>query len=138
MTTKLHVACTDEHTAVAVLLTAGQRHDSVGFAPLYTQAQRAGTLVRLTADRAYDADAIRPQLASDAVESVIPARSNRVDPQPHSTVRYKLRHKVENWFRKLQDFRRLATRYEKLARCYLALVHLASSLILLRFFVNTP
>ena len=123
---------------MAVLLTEGQRHDSVGFAPLYAQAQSAGPPVRLTADRAYDADAIRAQLATDAVVSVIPARCNRLEPLPHSPELYTLRHKVENWFRKLQDFRRLATRYEKLAKCYLALVHLASALILLRAFVNTP
>jgi transposase len=48
------------------------------------------------------------------------------------------RHNIENRFRKPQDFRRAATRYEKLARCLLALVHLASAIILLRAFVNDP
>jgi transposase len=123
---------------VALALTAGERHDLLGFEPLYTQAQAAGTLHRLTADRAYDADAVRTRLAHDEVGCVIPAKRNRLRPPPCSRRLYRRRHKIENFFRKLQDFRRLATRYEKLANCYLALVHLASAVILLRAFVNTP
>jgi transposase len=119
-------------------LSGGERHDINGFAPVYAQAQEAGTVVRLTADRAYDADALRERLADDEVDCVIPPRRNRRHPAQCSRRLYRRRHKVENWIRKLQDFRRLATRYDKLAACYLALVHLASSLILLRFFVNAP
>ncbi len=138
MTTKLHAASTDEHTAVALTLTAGERHDLIGFDALYTQAQAGGTLTRLTADRAYDADRVRARLAEDDVACVIPSRKNRLRPPRCSRRLYRRRHKIENWFRKLQDFRRLATRYDKLAACYLALVHLASTVILLRSFVNTP
>lgn len=138
MTTKLHAASTDEHTAVALTLTAGERHDLIGFDALYAQAKEGGTLRRLTADRAYDADDLRTRLRKDDIECVIPPRKNRRRP-PHCSRRlYRRRHKIENWFRKIQDFRRLATRYEKLAICYLALVHLVSSVILLRSFVNTP
>lgn len=138
MTTKVHAASTDEHTAVALTLSAGERHDLIGFDEIYAQAQEAGTLARLTADRGYDADDVRARLASDQVECVIPPRKNRLEPLPCSRRLYRRRHKIENWFRKLQDFRRLATRYEKLAACFLALVHLGSTLILLRSFVNTP
>lgn len=132
------MASTDEHTAVGLALTAGERHDLNGFAPVYAQAQEAGTIVRVTADRAYDADPLRVRLAADKVDCVIPPRKNRRKPAHCSHRLYRRRHKVENWIRKLQDFRRLATRYDKLAACYLALVHLASLVILLRFFVNTP
>jgi transposase len=123
---------------VALTLTSGERHDLIGFDEVYTQSREAGTLTRLTADRAYDADELRARLASDQVECVIPARSNRRTPPTCSRRLYRRRHMIENWFRKLQDFRRLATRYEKLAACYLALVHLGSTVILLRSFVNTP
>ena len=119
-------------------MTAGERHDLLGFDALYTQAQEGGTLARLTADRAYDADQVRERLAEDDVTCVIPPRKNRRRPPPCSRRLYRRRHKIENWFRKIQDFRRLATRYDKLAACYLALVHLASTVILLRSFVNTP
>ena len=134
----MHAASIDEPTAVALTLTSGERHDLIGFDEVYAQAQEAGTLARLTADRGYDADDLRAQLASDRVECVIPPRKNRIEPPCCSRRLYRRRHKIENWFRKLQDFRRLATRYEKLAACYLALVHLGSTVILLRSFVNTP
>ncbi len=138
LTTKLHAASTDEHTAVALSLTAGERHDTVGFAEIYSQARRAGNVGTLTADRAYDTDAIRAQLKADKVTCVIPPKKNRLHPPRCSRRRYRERHKIENFFRKLQDFRRVATRYDKLARCYLSLVHLACSLLVLRDFVNTP
>ena len=134
----MHAASIDEHTAVALTLTSGERHDLIGFDEVYAQAQETGTLARLTADRGYDADDLRAQLASDRVECVLPPRKNRIAPPCCSRRLYRRRHKIENWFRKLQDFRRLATRYEKLAACYLALVHLGSTVILLRSFVNTP
>jgi transposase len=123
---------------VALALTAGERHDLIGFDAVYTEAQAAGTVARLTADRAYDADELRARLARDQVECVIPGRKNRLQPPPCSRRLYRARHQIENWIRKLHDFRRLATRYEKLAACYLALAHLASTVILLRSFVNTP
>lgn len=138
LTTKLHAASTNEHTAVALTLTARERHDLIGFDALYTQAQEGGTLTRLTADRAYDADRVCARLAADNVACVIPPRQNRLRPPLCSRRLYRRRHKIENWFRKLQDFRRLATRYDKLAACYLALVHLAGTFILLGALVSTP
>lgn len=125
LTTKLHVASTDENTAVGLALSGGERHDINGFAPVYAQAQEAGTVVRVTADRAHDADPLRERLTADQGDCVIPPRKNRRHPAHCSRRLYRRRHKVENWIRKLQDFRRLATRYEKLATCYLALAHLA-------------
>jgi transposase len=138
LTTKLHAASTDEHTAVALALTACERHDLIGCDAVYAQAREGGMLTRLTADRAYDAGEVRTRLIEDEVEGGIPPRKNRRRLPHCSRPLYRRRHKIENWFRKIQDFRRLATRYEKLAACYLALVHLVSVVILLRSFVNTP
>lgn len=134
----MHAASTDEHRAVALTLTAGHRHDSIAFPSVYAQARAAGQLHRLTADRAYDALAIRTQLQQDQVAYVIPGIRGRHHQPCYCPLLYRQRHKIENWFRKLQDFRRLATRYDKLAACFLALVHLASAFIYLRSFVNTP
>ena len=132
MTTKLHAACLDEHSAVALTLSEGQRHDSVPVPELIEEASRAGTIVRVTADKAYDGDPTRQPLLEAQIELVIPSPSTRKQPPAYSKDLYKLRHKVENYFRKLFDFRRIATRFEKLARCYLALVHLVAAIILLR------
>ncbi len=134
LTTKLHVACTDEHSSVALTLSEGQRHDSVPVPELITEASTAGKIMRVTADRAYDGDPTRKPLIDAGIEVVIPSPKNRKHPPGYSTELYKLRHKVENYFRKLFDFRRVATRYDKLARSYLAFVHLIASIVLLRSF----
>lgn len=138
MTTKLHVACVDETTAVAALLTEGQRHDSVPFAELYEQACASGRVVRVTADKAYDGNPIRELLATEGVRITIPSPSNRRVKARWLRRHYRLRHRIENYFRKLFDFRRVATRYDKLARSYLAFVHVAAVVVLVRHFVNTP
>jgi transposase len=138
LTTKLHVACADETTAVAMLLTEGQRHDSVPFAELYAQACESGIVERVTADKAYDGNPIRDLLAAEGVKATIPSPRHRRKKARWLRRHYRLRHKVENFFRRLFDFRRVATRYEKLACTFLALVHLAAAVVLVRHFVNTP
>lgn len=132
LTTTLHVACTDEHSAVSLTLTEGQRHDSLPVSELIEHAATAGRVVRVTADRAYDGDPTRLPLLNQDIELVIPAPKHRKQPASHDPALYKLRHKVENYFRKLFDFPRVATRFEKLAICFLAMVHLAASVVLLR------
>jgi transposase len=132
LTTKLHVSCIDEHSAIAMTLTEGQRHDSVPVPDLLAQSSEHGEITRVTADRAYDGDPIRKPLQNQGVETVIPAHPNRKNPPLHDIEHYKLRHKVENFFRKLFDFRRVATRYEKLAKVFLAVIQIISSVVLLR------
>jgi transposase len=138
LTTKLHVACVDEATAVALLLTEGQRHDSVPFADVLAQAAATGEVQRVIADKAYDGNPIRELLATAGIKTSIPSPQHRRVKSRCLRRFYRQRHKVENFFRKLFDFRRVATRYEKLARCFLALVHLTSAVVLVRHFVNTP
>lgn len=138
MTTKLHAACVDEATSVVLLLTEGQRHDSVPFPEVYALACANGQVERIVADKAYDGTPIRARLAADGVKTTIPSPSHRRIKARWLRRFYRQRHKVENYFRKLFDFRRVATRYDKLARCYLAFVQLGATFILLRHFVNTP
>jgi transposase len=134
----LHVACVDEASAVAVVLTEGQRHDSVPFAEVYAQAAQMGQVQRVIADKAYDGNPIRDLLAAEGVKTTIPSPANRRVKARWLRRHYRERHKVENFFRKLFDFRRVATRYEKLACRFLAFVHLTSAFVLVRHFVNTP
>ena len=119
-------------------MTEGQRHDSVPFAELYQQASASGKVARVIADKAYDGDPIRTLLAADGVKTTIPSPRHRRVKARWLRRHYRLRHRVENYFRKLFDFRRVATRYDKLARSYLAFVHLAAVAVLVRHFVNTP
>jgi transposase len=119
-------------------LSGGEAADCKNFLEVYAAAKKKGTVVWTAADRAYDTNEIRDLLVADKVRCVIPSKCNRVIQIPHSKRLYRLRHKVENFFRKTQDFRRVATRYDKLGSVFLAFVHLASSFIFLRDFVNTP
>lgn len=83
----------------------------------------------LLADKGYDADAIRDELASANIEAVIPAKSNRRNPAPHDPTKYRLRNQIERLFNKLKNWRRVATRYDKTAGSYIGFVSLASVLL---------
>lgn len=80
----------------------------------------AGPIPRLLADRGYDADHLRKLLAEQATEAVIPSTTSRRAPIPYDTLAYKDRNRVERMWCRLKDFRRVATRYDKLARNYLS------------------
>ena len=80
-------------------------------------------------DKAYDSAELRNELHERGTKPVIPNRSNRKQPFSFNKRLYKLRWRVENAFSRLKDFRRIATRYDRLARNYLASVCLAAALL---------
>jgi len=80
----------------------------------------------LLADKGYDADTIRAELAAAGVEAVIPTKSNRRVPILHDRAKYRWRNLVERLFSKLKNWRRVATRYDKTKESYLGFVALAS------------
>lgn len=85
-----------------------------------------GPVRRLLADKGYDADWLRKRLKAAAAMAVIPGRSNRKKPIRYDEVRYRDRWRIEAAFCRLKDFRRVATRYDKLARNFLSAVALAT------------
>ena len=87
----------------------------------------------LLADKGYDADAIRQELADAEIEAVIPAKRNRRNPAPHDRVKYRWRNRIERLFSKLKNWRRVATRDDKTADSYIGFVSLASALLWLPF-----
>lgn len=113
---------------VRFTLTAGQRGD----------APQAGTLMEglpaeaVMADTAYDADHIRKAIADKGAVAVIPNNPSRTKKYPLDKHLYAQRHLVECCFSKLKQFRRVATRFEKTARNYLAIVTLAATVLWLR------
>jgi transposase len=80
-------------------------------------------------DKAYDSAELRLWLEDRGTKPVIPNRSNRKKPFSFNKRRYKERHRIENAFSRLKDFRRIATRYDRLARNFLASVCLAAALV---------
>ena len=120
---------------VAVTLSGGQVSDVKGYAPVMDQPGPQPCV--LLADKGYDADFIRNDLAARGVASVIPARRNRkVQPTIDGHI-YALRNLVERCFSKLKNSRRLATRYDKTADSFLGFVLVASIRLWIRHFVHT-
>jgi transposase len=83
-------------------------------------------------DKAYDSDTIRQVLHKQGVEAVIPSKTNRIEEIPYDREQYKCRQKVERFFNKLKHFRRIATRYDKLSRTFLAFIHLVATWMMIR------
>ncbi len=81
---------------------------------------------KLLADKGYDGDGLRAEIIEHGAIPVIPNKSNRVVIHPFSKRAYKGRNAIERCFCRLKDFRRIATRYDKLARNFLASLHLAA------------
>ena len=132
MSTKLHAACTDERTGVSFALSGGERHDATGFEAVWEGVPGGLGVMAAVMDKAYDSHAIRQFLAMQGIEAVIPPRANRTETIHYDPEKYQLREKVERWFNKLKQFRRIATRYDKLSRTFLAFVHLAATWIMVR------
>jgi len=114
----------DAHGRPRVLaLSPGNTHDHQPAAAMINAAQPT---VRVLADKAYDSAALRGLLAAKNVKAVIPNRSNRKQPYSFDAVTYKRRNVVERTFCRLKDFRRFATRYDRLAATFMATACLAS------------
>jgi transposase len=107
-------------------LTGGEAHDCPVAERLIDRVEPAE---RMLGDKAYDSNELRDELNQRGTKPVIPNRINRTRSFPFSKRLYKLRWRIESAFNRLKDFRRIATRYDKLARNYLASVCLAAALV---------
>lgn len=110
-----------------LLLTPGNIND-IAMAPTLLAA--AGRPVRsLLGDKGYDANSLRALLAEQGTSAVIPSTASRKVAIPYDKRAYRKRNLVERMFCRLKDFRRVATRYDKLARNFLAGTMIAAALI---------
>jgi len=133
LTTKVVVTAADEDTALAVEVVAGQRHDARRLKPMVrATARRVGDIAQVVGDKGFDGRPQRDAVRAVGAEPVIPAKSNRVDPEPLDVPAYRERNRVERLFAKMKEFRRVATRYDKRKRMFLGWVHLVLGFIRLR------
>ena len=124
-TTKVHALTDVIGRPYALMLTPGNVSD-VKAAPALIE--RAGRMRYLLGDKGYDADWLRRSLREIGITPVIPGRRNRKRTIRYDRQRYKDRHLIENAFCRIKDFRRVATRYDKLAANFLSGVALATAI----------
>ena len=124
--TKIHALADAKGRLIAILLTGGEAHDCPVAERLIRRVKSAK---RMLGDKAYDSAELREELDKRGTRPVIPNRSNRKQPFRFSKRLYKLRWRIEAAFNRLKDFRRIATRYDRLARNYLASVCLVAALV---------
>jgi transposase len=115
-------------------LTAGQAHDAPA---ALTLLDRLDPRTIVLGDKAYDGNAIRDLIEAQGAVPNIPAKSNRKWRPCFSKTLYRERNQVERFFSKLKHFRRIATRHDKLAENFLAMIQLASMRLWLRAYEST-
>lgn len=129
LTTKIHALVDAEGRPVALKLTAGQAHDGKSAEGMLDDLGEGQILL---ADRAYDSDKLRNDLAKRGAWANVKPMPNRKTIPAFSAYLYRYRNLVERFFNKLKHFRAIATRYDKHAENYLALVKLAAVRIWIR------
>jgi transposase len=106
-------------------VTGGEVHD-ITQAPALVAGLSAAQVI---ADKGYDSDPFIQSLAAAGVHAVIPPRKRRRHSRFYDRYAYRERHLVECFFNRLKQFRRIATRYEKLARNFRSMLNLAFAYI---------
>jgi transposase len=125
LSTKIHALVEGLGNLARWSLTPGQTHDIKE-----AEALIAGLCAAVVvADKAYDADAFLQSIACSGAAAVIPPRANRSDQRSFDRHRYRDRNLVERFFCRIKQFRRIATRYEKLAGRYSAFIALVAAFI---------
>jgi transposase len=122
LNTKIHALVNVRSQAVVIALSAGNQAD-ISLAEELTECLPEGST--LIGDKAYDSSTLRQTAATTGIKTCIPARTNRTTTVPFSATLYRRRHRVENFFERIKRYRRVATRYDKLAETFLGFVCLA-------------
>ena len=126
--TKIHLVTDALGNALRFRLTGGERND-------ITQAEalvEGFSAEYVIADKGYDSEAFVARLKGRASEAVIPSRATNKVQREIDTHLYKERHLIENQIGKLKHFRRVFSRFDKLAKNYLSFIYFASSVVWLR------
>jgi len=118
--------CDGEGRPIVLLLSEGQMSDYKGAALMVDALPGARVLL---GDKGYDADWFRQALIERGIAPCIPPRSNRKSPPAFDKTLYRRRHKIENMFGKLKDWRRIHTRYDRCAHTFMSAIAIAATVI---------
>ena len=133
---KIHLRTDRQDNPLVLALAGGEKHD----APQLVRLVDAGEIKRvgrgrprlrperLAGDKGYDSAALRTALRRRGIEPIIPSRSNRIRIITFDRARYRERNVIERCINRLKQWRRVATRYEKLAANYVAVILIAATM----------
>ena len=128
LSTKIHAASDALGNPIRLIGTPGQRND-IAFAHDLVEGITAGATI---ADKGYDADRLIAAITQRGAEAIIPPKRNRKLQRSYDAELYKERNMIERFFNKLKQFRRVATRYDKLLVNFMGFVKLAAIAIWLK------
>ena len=129
LTTKIHARVDRQGRPLQLLITPGQAHDLTGAEPLLADLTHRTIII---ADKAYDADRLRLHIKARGAIANIPNMIRRKKRFRWTKALYRQRNHVERFFNKLKQFRRVATRYDKLLANFMGFVKLAAIAIWLK------
>jgi transposase len=134
LTTKIHARVDAKGRPVCLLISPGEVHDVTCAEALLGGLEKGAVVI---ADKGYDADRVRAHIRAQGAIPNIPNRTNRKKKCRWKKVIYRERNHVERFFNKLKQFRRIATRYDKLGANFFAFIKLAALRIWLRSIEST-
>lgn len=116
--------CDGQGRPIILLLSEGQMSDHKGAALLLEKLPHARVLL---GDKGYDSDWFRAALAHKGIEPCIPPLRHRKAPPGYDKALYRQRHKIENFFGRIKDWRRVATRYDRCAHAFMSTILIAAT-----------
>jgi transposase len=122
LNTKLCAVVDGGGRLMAAVIAPGQTYEVEAAAPLLEKLRK----VLLVGDKGFDADALREQMLAQGCLASVPPRSGRRSPAWYHREFYRQRHKIENFFQRIKIFKRVSTRYEKLALTFLSFILLGA------------
>ena len=124
LSTKVHAATDALGNPVRFILTGGERNDITQIEPLLDGIKATHVL----ADKGYDGQRAMDAIAATGAKPVVPRRTTTATWRSFDAAIYKERNLIERFFSKIKHFRRIATRYDKLARNYAGFLNLVAAL----------
>jgi transposase len=130
LNSKLHAVCDGQGKPLILLLSEGQMSDHRCARLVLNALPAAAALI---ADRGYDSNWFRLALSERGIEPCIRSTKNRKQPLHYDKALYRQRHRIENMFAKLKDWRRIATRYDRCAHTFFSAICIAAAVA---FYLN--
>jgi transposase len=133
--TKINARTNAEGLPIGLVITPGQAHDVTAFPALMQELDCDPE--QLLGDKGYDSNAVRQEIEDRGGEALIPSTASRKIQGTVDKAIYALRNRIERFFNRLKNSRRVATRYDKLIESFAAFVILATIRIWIRFVHTT-